>query len=175
MNSKQFTFRRYKKEDADILYTQYENYIWSNIQPYFSAGIGMSKTEFLGSFQKYNNRVYRPPIIASGKDDVPFGIVNVSYKHANHYYEISLHIWDHLQLIKDVLQQILDQVLHAERSDHLLIEIPEYETELKNAAVVLGLHHVGTIPDYLSHDNKLYDKHFYVITSEKWHSLKESD
>lgn len=174
MNSKQFIFRRYKNEDADILYTQYENYIWSNMQPYFSIGIGMSKIEFLDSFQKYNNRVYRPPIIASSKDNVPFGIVNVSYKHANHYYEISLHIWDHHQLIKDILQQILDQVLQVERSDRLLIEIPEYEPELKQAADVLGLNHVGTIPDYLRHDSEQYDKYFYVTTSEKWYSLKRS-
>lgn len=102
MKTKQFTFRRYKTEDADIFYSQYESYTWSNIQPYFSVGIGMDKDTFLKAFQKHSNRVYRPPIIAWAEDDIPFGIVNVSYKHANHYYEISLHIWDHHQFSNEL-------------------------------------------------------------------------
>lgn len=175
MGSYQFSFRRYKDEDASNLYQAYQEYTWENIQPYYSVGIGMDKAQFLEAIRKYSNKVHRPPIIVD-ENDVPFGVYHLSYRHANRYHELAIHLWNHQHLTKAILQQILDQVLHEGHPEaHLLLEVPGYAPKLHKAAYELGLEHIGTVPQYLCHGAELFDKYIYVVTSEKWNSNEFSD
>ena len=168
MDSNQFSFRRYKDEDADNLYQAYQEYTLENIQPYYSVGIGMDRVQFLETIQKYSNKMYRPPIIVDDKD-VPFGVYHLSYRHANRYYELALYLWDNQHLTKEILRQILDQVLYAEHPEtRLLLEIPGYEPDLQQAAEDLAMDYIGTVPKYLCHGTELFDKHIYVVSSKKW-------
>lgn len=172
MKSNCFSFRRFKGKDADCLYREYQEYTIENIQPYFSAGVGMDKSQFLETIQKYSNKVYRPPIIVDGID-VPFGVYHLSYRHANRYYELALYMWDNQHLAKEILRQILDQVLYAEHPKAcLLLEIPGYEPDLQQAAEDLAMDYIGTVPKYLCHGTELFDKHIYAVSSEKWNSAK---
>ncbi len=171
MDNTPFTFRRFKEEDADILYEEYADFCWNNIQPYFSGvGVGMTKSDFLKEIEAFANKQYRPPIVVNA-DDEPIGIYRITYRRAHRYHELMLHLWNDKHLSEPVLKAIIDQALHRERpDDSLLVEIPGYEPELKQAADSLGLDHAGVIPNYLRHGENLFHKYSYVTTSSDWYS-----
>ena len=174
MDNKQFTFRRYIESDADAIYQAYANYAWSNIQPYFSGPcVVKEKSEFLEKFQKFAHKHYRPPIIANA-DNIPCGVYRIDYNRANRYNELSIHLWSDTHLAKAVLKEAIDLALGKEiPNQYVLVEVPGYAPELKQAADDRGLDLVGMIPNYLRHDEELHHKYLYVITFEKWHSAKD--
>ena len=174
MHNKQFTFRRFIESDADILFDEFMKYCRTNIQPYFSGvGIGSEKQRFGEEIQKFSHKQHHPPIIANAKG-LPIGIYRITYRHSNCYHELFIHLWEEKDLTKAILNEIITQVLHKEHPEgSILIEVPGYAPELKQASVDLGLPLAGTIPNYLCHDDKLYHKYYYVITSSKWHSAKK--
>lgn len=169
MDNKQFTFRRYKDEDADVLYEEYVKYALENIQPYFwGPSVIPERSTFLEGIQDYSKKVYRAPLIADECDRL-FGIYHVSFHNANHYHELMIHLWDNFHLMRPVLKQIIEEALHNGQCDHsILLELPGYDVELHQAADELGLKHVGSIPLFLCHGKELHDKHFYVITAREW-------
>lgn len=172
MGQNQFVFRRYMETDADTLYSEYLKFNWANIQPYFSGvGIGMEREAFLAKFQQFSKKQYRPPIVAD-ENDHPCGVYRITYHHANRYHELTLHTWEKRDLVKPVLKQIVDQALHKDIPEgKLLLRVPGYELDLKVAAENLGLELVGTIPNYLCHDDTIHNLYLYVITAEKWYSM----
>lgn len=132
----------------------------------------MTKSDFLEKIEKFANKQYRPPIVVNA-DDTPIGFYRITYSRAHRYHELILCLWSDKHLAEPVLKEIIDQALHRERpDDSLLVEIPEYAPELKQAADRLGLDLAGLIPNYLRHDDELYNKYSYVITSSKWYSSK---
>lgn len=173
MANKRFVFRRFKEVDADILYDEFLKYCEANIQPYFSGPrIGMERNEFLEKVRQASDKQYRPPLITNSEDTL-LGVYQITYHRANRYHELMLHLWDGKHLTKSILKEIIDQALHKELpSDSLLVEIPGYAPELKQAADELGLDLTGMIPKYLCHDEGLYSKYYYIITSKKWYSEK---
>lgn len=173
MDNKQFTFRRYIESDADAIYEAYAKYAWSNIQPYFSGPcVVREKTEFLDKFQKFSQNHYRPPIVANAENR-PCGVYHISYSRANRYNELLIHLWSEPHLAKVVLKEAIDLALGKEiPNQYVLVEVPGYAPELKQAADDLGLDLVGMIPNYLRHDDQLHHKYLYVITYEKWHAAK---
>lgn len=173
MDNNQFTFRRFIESDADVIYEDYANYSWSNIQPYFSGPcVVEEKKKFLEKFQEFAQNHYRPPIIAN-VDNKPCGIYQIHYHRANRYNEVSLHLWSDKHLTRAVLKEVIDQALGKEiPNQYVLIEVPGYAPELKQAAEDLGLDLVGKIPYYLRHDDELHHKYFYVIAFEQWHAGK---
>lgn len=173
MDNNQFTFRRFLESDADLIYEEYAKYSWSNIQPYFSGPcVVQEKKKFLEKFHEFAQKHYRPPIIANA-DNKPCGIYQIRYHRANRYNEVSLHLWSDKHLTRAVLKEVIDQALSKEiPNQYVLIEVPGYAPELKQAAEGLGLDLVGKIPNYLRHDDELHHKYFYVITFEQWHSGK---
>lgn len=174
MDNNQFKFRRYMESDLDIIYEEFMSYCWQNIQPYFSGtGIGMEKYEFEKKIQKLSYMQHRPPIIANAKN-VPCGIYQITYHHANRYHELMLHFWEEKDFTKSILEEIINQALHKELpKGSLLLKVPGYAPELIQAAEDLGLDLVGTIPNYLCHDDELHHRYYYVITSEQWYSAKD--
>ena len=172
MDNKQFSFRRFIESDAETLYDECMKYSMSNIQPYFSAvGVGMKKDDFLARFQQFSRKQYRPPVIANA-DDKPCGINRITYSHANRYHELMLYFWAEKALVKPVLERIIDEAFSKSVTESsLLMEVPGYEPELKEAAESLGLELVCRIPNYLCHDDELHHKYIYVTSSEKWHSM----
>ncbi len=171
MESKPFVFRRYKESDADILYEEYSDYCQANIQPYFSGmRVDIEKKVFMKEIEKFSQKQHRPSIVAN-VNGVPVGVYHIVYRHANQYYELMLHLWNDKHLIESVLKEIIDQALHRDcPNSSLLVEIPGYAPELKQAADNLGLDLAGMIPNYLRHGENLFYKYTYVITSKKWHS-----
>ena len=171
MDNNPFAFRRFKEGDADILYDEYADFCWNNIQPYFSGvGVVMTKSDFLKGIEAFANKQHRPPIVAN-VDDKPVGIYRITYRRAHRYHELILHLWNEKNLAEPILKAIIDQALHRERpNDSLLVEIPGYAPELKLAADSLGLDLAGVIPNSLLHGEKLFHKYFYVTTSSKWYS-----
>ena len=172
MKNNQFDFRRYKKEDADLLYNEYADFCWNNIQPYYSGvGVVMAKSDYLEKIEAFTDKQYRPPIIVNNHDD-PIGFYRIKYHRAHRYYELMLHLWNDKHLAEPILKKIIDQALHKERpEDSLLIEIPGYANELKQAADNL-MELAGVIPNYLRHGEELFHKYSYVISSNQWHSGK---
>lgn len=72
------------------------------------------------------------------------------------------------------LEEIINQALHKEYPEgSILLDVPGYAPELVQAAEDLGLDPAGTIPNYLCHDDKLYHRYYYVVTSERWYSTKD--
>lgn len=64
MDNKQFTFRRYKYEDADVLYEEYVKYALENIQPYFwGPSVVPERSKFLEGIQAYCNKASRLIVI----------------------------------------------------------------------------------------------------------------
>lgn len=171
MENSQFTFRRYKKEeDADLLCSVYADLCWDYIQPYFSGvGVVMAKPDFLRKIEEFANKQYRPPIIVNA-NDIPVGFYRITYRRAHRYHELTIYLWSDKHLAEPILKKIIDQALHGDRpDDSLLVEIPGYAQELKNAADNL-MDFAGVIPNYLRHGEKLFHKYSYVITSSKWHT-----
>lgn len=170
MEHNQFVFSRYKESYATILFDEYADFCWNNIQPYFSGvGVGMAKPDFLKQIEAFANKQYRPPIVANA-DDEPVGIYRVTYRRAHRYHELMLHLWNDKHLAEPVLKEIIDQALRRERpEDSLLVDIPGYAPEVKLAADSLGLDLAGVIPNYLRHGEKLFHKYSYVTTSSKWY------
>ena len=168
-----FTFRRFKKEDAELLYNEYVDICWNDIQPYYSGvGVVMAKSDFLEKIEKFANKQYRPPIVVNS-NDTPIGFYRITYRRAHRYHELMLCLWSDKHLAEPILKEIINQALHRERpEDSLLVEIPGYAPELKQAAENLGLDLAGEIPNYLRHGEKLFHKYSYVITSSKWHANK---
>lgn len=167
MNNNQFSFRRYMESDADDIYEAYANYSWANIQPYFSGPcVVQKKAEFLDEFQKFSQNHYRPPIIVNAEDK-PCGIYRIRYHHANRYHELSMYLWRDKHLTHAVLKEVIDQALGKKISgQYLLIEVPGYAPELKQAAEALGLDLVGQLPYYLRHDDELHHKYFFVTSAD---------
>jgi len=174
MNNAQFTFRRYIESDADLVYEEYAKYSCSNIQPYFSGpGVIQEKIKFLDEFQKFSQNHYRPPIIANA-DNRPCGIYEIRYHRANYYNELSLYLWSDKHLTRAVLKEVIDQSLGKNiPNQYVLVEVPGYAPELKQAAEDLGLDLVGKIPNYLRHDDELHHKYFFITSFEQWHSLND--
>ena len=170
MEHNRFEFRRYLESDLDILYEEYIHYACSHIQPYLSGGeIGMDKSSFEKKVRQISRKQHHPPIIANA-EGIPCGICRIAYHHANRYHELTLHLWNHRHITKNVLREILRRSLHPE--EYLLMEVPGYAPELKQAAEELGMDLAGTIPNYLRRDDRLYHKYTYLITSAKWHSAQ---
>lgn len=168
----QFIFRRFKEKDADLLYNEYADFCRDNIQPYFSGvGVGMEKSDFLKEIEAFANKQYRPPIIVNA-NDIPIGFYRITYRRAHRYHELMLHLWNDKDLAEPILKEIIDRALRKERpDDSLLVEIPGYAQELKQAADNL-MDLAGVIPNYLRHGEELFHKYSYVITSSKWHTGK---
>lgn len=166
-----FAFRRFKDEDADLLYSEYVDICWNDIQPYYSGvGVVMARSDFLEKIEKFANKQYRPPIIVNS-NDTPIGFYRVTYRRTHRYNELMLCLWSDKHLAEPVLKEIIDQALHRERpEDSLLVEIPGYAPELKKAAENLGLDLAGVIPNYLRHGENLFHKYSYVTTSNNWYS-----
>lgn len=77
MERNQFAFRRFKKEDAELLYNEYADFCWNDIQPYYSGvGVVMAKADFLNKIEEYADKQYRPPIIVNNHD-VPIGFYRI--------------------------------------------------------------------------------------------------
>ncbi len=173
MGNNQFTFSRYKDQYATILFDAFADYCRNDVQPYLSSvGVGMAKPDFLNEIKKFADKQYRPPIIVNTSDDSPVGVYRITYRRANRYHELMLHLWNSQDLAEPILREIINQALHKERpDDSLLVEVPEYAYELKQAADNL-MDLAGVIPNYLCHGEKLFHKYSYVITSSKWHSNK---
>lgn len=172
MDNNPFAFRRFKEEDADLLYDEYADFCWNNIQPYFSGvGVGMEKSDFLKAIEEFSSKQYRPPIVVNSNNS-PIGFYRITYRHAHLYHNLMFFLWSDKHLAEPILKEIIDQALHKERpDDSLLVEIPGFEQELKQAADNL-MDLAGVIPNYLRHGEKLFHKYSYVITSHKWHSSK---
>ena len=134
MDNKQFTFRRRIESDFEILYKAYEEYTWSNIQPYFSGPcVVLDKAEFLEQFQKIPQDHRRPSVIVNA-DDTPCGVYRTTYQHANRYSEISIYMWRDTHLAKAVLKEVIDQTLGIGIPNHrVLVEIPGYAPGLSPA------------------------------------------
>lgn len=172
MERNQFAFRRFKKEDAELLYSEYADFCWNDIQPYYSGvGVVLTKADFLNKIEEYADKQYRPPIIVNNHD-VPIGFYRIKYRRAHRYYELMLHLWNDKDLAEPILKEIINQALNTDRpEDSLLLEISGYAHELKQAADNL-MALAGVIPNYLRHGKELFHKYSYVITSSNWHADK---
>ena len=146
----------------------------TNVQPYFSGvGVGTDKQHFLEEIKKFSHKQYQPPIIANA-ENLPIGIYRVTYKHANFYHELQIHLWGAEIPTKAILAQIINQSLHKEHPEgRILIELPGYAPELIHAAENLGLELAGRIPNYICHNDELHHKYFFVMSSEKWHDTQK--
>ena len=171
MENKQFAFNRYKEHYANILFNEYADFCHNNIQPYFSGlGVGIAKSDFLKKIEDFANKQYRPPIIVNTSNDMPIGIYRITYRRANRYHELMLHLRNDKGLTQSILKEIINQALNKDRpEDSLLVELPGYEQELKQAADNL-MDLAGVIPNYLRHSEELFHKYSYVITSSQWHT-----
>lgn len=169
MDSKYFTFRRYKEDDAEVLYQEYVKYALENIQPYFwGPSVVPERRKFLEGIRDYSNKKHRPPLIADESDQL-FGVYRISFKNANRYHRLILHLWENKHLTKQVLERIINEALLNKQSDSsILVEVPGFGSELKRACEELGLKCMGTIPQFLCHGKELYDWHFYVTTAFEW-------
>ena len=172
MGNNQFAFNRYNDQYAAILFDEFAAYCRNDIQPYFSGvGVGMAKSDFLKKIKAFVDKQYRPPIVVNNHD-VPIGFYHIKYCRANRYHELMLHLWNDKDLAEPIFKEIIDQALSKERpADSLLVEIPGYAHELKQAADNL-MDLSGVIPNYLRHGDKLFHKYSYVITSSNWHADK---
>lgn len=155
------------------MFDEFADYCRNDVQPYFSGvGVGMAKSDFLKKIEEFADKQYRPPIIVNTSNDTPIGVYRITYRRANRYHELMLHLWNDEDLAEPILKEIIDQALRKERpDDSLLVEIPGYAQVLKQAADNL-MDLAGVIPNYLRHDEKLFHKYSYVITSSKWHTGK---
>ena len=178
MNDQKFYFRRFLDSDAndDEFYFAFVNHAIENIQPYFwGPSVVSPRDKFMKGACEYSHKVHHPPFIADAIDNKLFGVYHMTFRNANRYHQLSLHLWDKFHLVEPILKQIINQTFSRERLDDcLLMEIPEFLLDQKVAAESLGLRCVGTFPRFLCHGRKYYDKYFYYITAREWY-LKPKD
>lgn len=174
MDKETFHFRRYMESDGDILYEAYTQYCRARIQPYFSGvGVGAERQRFLEEIQKLSRRKHCRPIIADSQNR-PIGIYRTTFRRANGYHELMIHLWEGQELAVPILRRIVDEALHRERpEDSFLLEAAGCDPYLTEAAQTLGLKCCGMIPNYLCCDEGLCHRYFYVVTSGQWYSRQK--
>ena len=162
-----FFLRDYnEKTDFKVLYNFQIDYTsktiakrrFSSVSPYISK-------ERLKEILQNVSRFSRYPFIVADENDVAIGACKVDPIDPTGRHRRSIHIvlWEHPELMEQVLQQVTKEIFENNNNVTMLIcECNAFEHDLHNALLNLKYEQVGYIPDYIYYDQNLYGKITFI-------------
>lgn len=169
----QYTIREYCEEtDFATFFKNWNDHNWKTLG-YLLSGASpyISEEKARDELQKMGRRCRYPVVIADSQNK-PIGCVTVlHYIRISRRHNFHIILWEHPELMENILQETLDLVLNSSIVDMAVCTVAGYEEAFLESCRKLGMEQVGCIPSYEVFEGKAYPEYTFIMKKADWVKL----